>query len=330
MKFGVDAYNLAADRRGMGRLVRQTLRSLERLGQEIVLVVRSTNDAQRLREEFPYRTVTPKDLAGERLRAVWYPWNGMRFAPHAYAIVTIHDPFAFTYPHRNPIARMREQAPIRSALKNADRIFAISHWTEGELKRLFRLRDDFVRVVPNVPDEYWRPAEAPQDTPYMLFLAGPERRKNAPMLFRAFDAALGGDDVQLVVTGELDPVAQRELDRMRAAHRHLETDDERLRTAYSGALAVLVPSLAEGFGLPAVEAMACGAPVIAADAAALPETCGGAALLVPPGDEDAWREALQRIAHDGALRAELRTRGFDRVRNLDRDAPAKALIAEAG
>jgi glycosyltransferase involved in cell wall biosynthesis len=77
--------------------------------------------------------------------------------------------------------------------------------------------------------------------------------------------------------------------------------------------------------LPAIEAMACGAPVIAADAAALPETCAGAALLVPPSAVE-WRDALEKIRHDAALRADLRRRGFERVRRLDPEASANALV----
>jgi glycosyltransferase involved in cell wall biosynthesis len=91
-------------------------------------------------------------------------------------------------------------------------------------------------------------------------------------------------------------------------------------------LAVAVPSLAEGFGLPVLEAMACGAPVLAANATALPEAAGGAALLVSATDQSAWRDALRRIAEDDALRSQLSERGYERVRAIDRDGYAKALL----
>lgn len=328
IRLGVDAINLAADRRGMGRLVRQTLRSLQATGDvELVLVVRNASEAAPLWREFNYPTISTGDLGKERLDAVWYPWNGMRFAPHARSIVTIHDPFAFTYPHSNFVARWREQSPVRRAIKSADDIFAPSSWTAEELQRLFRISETRVRVVPNAPDEFWYPVAVPQREPYTLFVAGPEERKNAQMLFRVYDAAFQGSGPELVVVGTLDAAGEQAFERVRGPRRHELPSDKELREMYSGALLVLVPSLAEGYGLPAVEAMACGAPVIASNATALPETCDGAAVLVRATDENAWRSTIRTVYFDGALRRDLRTRGLARVARLDRHGPAKALLA---
>ncbi len=110
---------------------------------------------------------------------------------------------------------------------------------------------------------------------------------------------------------------------MAAAPRHPTRE---LRELYSGALAVAVPSLAEGFGLPVVEAMACGAPVLASDAGGLPEAADGAALLLSPNDARAWSDALRALVTDYAKREVLRERGFARVRRMDANAPATALI----
>lgn len=317
MKIGVDAFNLAADRRGMGRLVRQTLERLERTsGVEVVRILRKPEPG----------AVTPRDLAALHLDAVWYPWNGMRFAPHAPAIVTINDPFAFTYPHRNLVARWREQTPIRRAIRKADEIFTISHWGAGELQRLFGVPAQRIRVVLPAVDAFWHPVASSAGIPYVLFVAGPDARKNAAMLFEAYDAAFAQGGPQLVVAGTLSGAGERRLAAMRAPHRRVMPSDEELRALYSGALAVTVPSLAEGFGLPVVEAMACGAPVIASDASALPEAADGAALLVPPADIDAWAGALRGLASGEALRAGLRERGFARVRRMDPQGPASALI----
>jgi glycosyltransferase involved in cell wall biosynthesis len=93
-------------------------------------------------------------------------------------------------------------------------------------------------------------------------------------------------------------------------------DDDELPGLYAGALALAMPSLYEGFGLPAIEAMAAGTPVVASNRTALPETCGGAALLVDPDDPDALAGELLRVIHDSELAATLRTRGLDRARNF--------------
>lgn len=326
MILAVDAYNLAADRRGMGRVVRQTLRALDRRsGLDVVLVARKGGEAA-LRDEYRYPIVTAEALSNMEHAAVWYPWNGMRFAPRAPALVTIHDAFAFTFPHPNPIARWREQAPIRRAIRRAATIFAVSQWTANELRRLFGVAAPRVQVVRNAADPFWQPVESAHREPYMFFLGGTDARKNAGMLFEAYDAAFAGGGPQLIVAGALSEDAQRRLAQMRAPHVRVDADDSQLRELYSGAVAVLVPSLAEGFGLPAIEAMACGAPVIAADAAALPETCAGAALLVPPDRPAEWRDALRTIQQDAQLREDLRRRGFERVQHLDPEAPANALL----
>ncbi|HEX6178246.1 MAG TPA: glycosyltransferase family 1 protein, partial [Thermoanaerobaculia bacterium] len=107
---------------------------------------------------------------------------------------------------------------------------------------------------------------------------------------------------------------------------------ERLRDLYRGAIAFVYPSHFEGFGLPPLEAMACGAPVIATRTGAVPEFAGDAAVLVPPADRDALRRALNRVIGDAALRQELRERGPERASHYRWDASAKtmtALLAEA-
>jgi glycosyltransferase involved in cell wall biosynthesis len=320
MKLAVDAFNLAADRRGMGRVVRHTLEGLRRSGEaEIVLVFRQRSD----------EGIAPGDLARERVDAVWYPWNGMRFRPHAASIVTIHDPFAFTYAHGGAVARWREQNPIRRALGKADRIFTVSKWGASELQRLFGVDPPRIRVAPPALDPFWQPVRlTSHDRQYVLFVAGPERRKNAAMLFQAFEAAFGGADEAplLLVAGTLSDEDERVFAQMRAPHERAHPSDEELRELYSGALTVAVPSLAEGYGLPAIEAMACGAPVLASDAGGLPEACDGAAILADPRSARAWRDALERICSDPLLRSELRERGLARIARIDPDGPAKALL----
>ena len=97
-----------------------------------------------------------------------------------------------------------------------------------------------------------------------------------------------------------------------------------LPALYAGARALVFPSLDEGFGLPVVEAFACGTPVLASTAGALPETAGGAALLVDPEDVDAIADGVRRLLEDGALRADLAARGRARAASLTWEACARA------
>ena len=328
MRIGVDAFNLAADRRGMGRVARTTLSALALIPDvHPVLLARDGAAERALSAEFAFETAAARRIWRAHLDAVWFPWNGMRFRPHAPSVVTIYDAFAFTYPARGTIARLREQSPIRRAIRNAGRILTLSHWSAGELGRLFGVKPDRIDVSPPGLDPFWHAVEPPQRDPYVLFVGGPDERKNAAMLLEAYDGAFAKGGPVLVIAGVLNDRDERRLRRMRARYERVRPDDAGLRELYSGALAVAVPSLAEGYGLPAIEAMACGAPVIASDASALPEACGGAALLIAPRDVRAWSDALSKCAADAGLRSALRARGYERTAQLKSDTLATALLA---
>ena len=326
MNLAVDAYNLAADRRGMGRYVRQVFRGLQTLGKhDVRLVVRNKRAVESLTNEFPYPLIESRDLRRNPADAVWYPWNGIRFDPHAPAIATIYDTFAFAYPHKSFFARRKEQQPILRAAREAQAIVTISRWSAAQLHERLGIEPGRITIAPPAIEGFWHPVPPESDSPYVLFVAGPEERKNARMLFDAFEAAFEEDAVELVVAGELTRSDEAAFAKMHAKKSRVQPDDGELRSLYSGAIAVAVPSLAEGFGLPAIEAMACGTAVVASDAAALPEACAGAAWLVDPRDPMEWRDALRRIYVDAELRARLREASLARASALDPVAPARVL-----
>ena len=313
MRVAVDAWNLINDRRGMGRYVRRVLTDWQSENDlEITLLVRKTRHVALLTQEFPYHARS--DTRGT-YDVVWYPWNALRFTIRgARSVVLFHDPFAFTYAHREWIARYREQAPIRRALERANARATNSRWTALEFARLFGYDPASFTVVHPVPDPWWQPVAPREHTPYFLVVAGPEERKNLPTLVRAFARAFPARECALLIAGG-------------TAHANIRPDDTELRALYSGALAVAVPSCAEGYGLMAVEAMACGAPVVASDASALPEACGGAAMLVPPFDVNAWALALRELADNVQLRASMRAQSLARAASIDRREPARLTLA---
>ncbi|HTU70005.1 MAG TPA: glycosyltransferase family 1 protein [Candidatus Baltobacteraceae bacterium] len=312
MRVAVDAWNLVDDRRGMGRYVRRVLDDWhDEADLEVTLIVRKSEHVPLLERELSYAVRT--DARG-RYDAAWYPWNALRFAVRgARSVALFHDAFAFTQPHSQWIARLREQRPIRRAMRRADVRTANSYWSARELARVFRVDSASFKVIHPVPDPYWKPVEPPRRAPYILVVGGPEERKNLATLVRAFERAFAAGECELVIAGNT-PLAT------------VQPNDEELRCLYSGALAVAVPSSAEGYGLMAVEAMACGAPVIASNASALPEACDGAAMLVAPFDVEAWASELQRLARDGGLRHTLRARSLARAARIDRHAPARLTL----
>ncbi|HMD02306.1 MAG TPA: glycosyltransferase family 1 protein, partial [Candidatus Baltobacteraceae bacterium] len=263
---------------------------------------------------------------------VWFPWNGLRFPCAAPTLVTMYDTFAFSDPERDPIARHRVRAPMRRAAKRATRLATISQWSRAQIVATLGVAPERIDVISPAPDPFWTPGEGNAPPPgiragrYVLLVGAREPRKNAVLLVEACARSLREDEA-LVVAGELPGIEHI------SALLHglnlvvLSADDRELRSLYRNAGVVAIPSTAEGFGLVALEAMACGAPVIASDSAALPEATAGGALLLDPHDVERWAAELRTVLDDAAASAELRARGLARVADLDRGGYARETLA---
>ena len=170
-----------------------------------------------------------------------------------------------------------------------------------------------------------RNCQLPDDSsPYLLSLCTVERRKNLLHLIRCFARLRREDpdarDLRLVLVGFVEENTRQQVQRTLVteglANRVILTgyvEDPSLAPLYSGALAFVFPSLAEGFGLPPLEAMQCGVPVISSDSTSLPEIVGDAGLLIDPEDEDALCAAMRRVLHEAVLRDDLSRRGLARA-----------------
>lgn len=327
MRLAVDAFNLAHDHRGMGRHVRAILARLPAYEYECDLIVRNREDADAVRAELPAHDVLlVKDAQRREYDGIWYPWNGKRFELNAPAILTVHDLFAFQQPHGNLLARMREQGPINRGIREAEGIATVSEWSKSQIVLHFGIDPARILIIPPVLDPLWKPGEPKHyDVPYVLFVGGPEKRKNTAMMIQAFEEAFPERDALLVIAGALCERDEQLLGDADIRYERVRPDDEELRRLFSGAAVVAVPSKLEGYGLVALEAMACGAPVIAADAAALPEACSGAAILVDPKDARGWSAALRRVVRDPALQREMREQSLARAAAVDREAPARVM-----
>ncbi len=330
----IDAAALAHDRRGMGRLVRGAVRVFARDPGLRLTLLAARRSARTLADEFPGIAVQPAATARRagRYDAVWFPFNGMRFVPAAPAVVTMHDAFAFTQPHPERIARFREQAPMRRAARRAARIAVDSQWTYAEVVRELRPARCEPVVIAPVPDAFFFPA--PDDSPpppldalpFVLLVGVREPRKNASMALAACARALRGAET-LVIVGQLSPHDRELAQRSGLRCGEIAASDGVLRALYRNAALVLVPSLAEGFGLIAVEALACGVPVLASSTTALPQATGSAALLLDPHDAALWARKIRMLLDEPERAAQLRARARAQFARSDREAFARATLA---
>jgi glycosyltransferase involved in cell wall biosynthesis len=273
------------------------------------------------------QVVLPLRAAG--MAALLCPAN---LAPVAYprSVVVIHDAAPLRHPGwYSPTYAAAQRRLLPAIARRARIVITVSEFSRRELAELLGVD---AAVVYGGVDERFRPDADPAPArralglirPYVLTVASQTARKNLTALQPAA-AALAADGIELVVAGGHRPQFTREagLDRLRALG---HVDDALLPGLYAGAEAFALPSRYEGFGLPVLEAMAAGTPVVAADAGALPETCGGAAKLVEP-DGEAFRDALIALMEDGTGRDRLRVAGLARAKAFSWDETARAIDA---
>ena len=275
------------------------------------------------------QTVLPLAVAAQRLDVVHGPLSVLPLASRTPGVVTVHDLAFLRYPDQVP-ARRRAWLIVatRASVRKAARVIAISQRTADDLCAWLGLPADRVEVIPLAPSSRIVPVsgaalevfrmKAGIDRPYVLAVGTLEPRKNLPTLLRAFgrirdevphDLVLVGPEGWL--TGEIRrTIAELDLgERLRMTG---FVSDQELGGWYSAADLFVFPSHYEGFGLPAVEAMRCGAPVLASNSSCFPEVVGDAGVLIPPDDIGAWAETMRALLRDPAARGALGARGRER------------------
>jgi len=242
-------------------------------------------------------------------------------------VLTVHDLIFRRYPqHHKPLNRWYLNATLPLYCRRADHIIAVSEQTKRDVMAAYGVPADKISVIYEAADARFRPqpAEAVAEVRaryrlpdrYLLFVGTIEPRKNLGRVLAAFERlhAEGLTDA-LVIVGKRgwlydDFFARLEQSPVKRAVLFPGfVPDADLPAIYAGAQALAFPSEFEGFGLPVLEAMACGAPVVCSNSSSLPEVAGDAALRVDPADTDAITAALRRVVADADLAAELARRG---------------------
>ena len=337
---------------GSGQYVRALLTALRESSadHDYVVIVPSAVSGQRsalahirdnLAKVWFEQIVFARACRRERAALAHVPYFGSPFFLPARTVITIHDLIPMILPAYRGAALVRAYTALAAlSARRADAIITDSECSKRDIVGRLKIDAARVRVVYLAADARYRLIDdaAQIETmrrkyalpeKYLLYLGGYDQRKNVRVIIAAFARlpefyragyrlVLAG--VNLGRDSEFFPDPRR-----LARDANLSDDalcyvgwvDEAAKPAlYAGASAFLFPSLYEGFGLPPLEAMACGTPVICANASSLPEVVGAAAITLPPDDADAWAGAIRAVLTDDARRAEMRERGIAQARKF--------------
>ena len=250
-------------------------------------------------------------------------------------VVTVHDLSLFTRSETHEdanVVRGRRRIPIMA--RRASAVIAPSEWTKKEIIEYLGVREDRIRVISEAARESMRPVSIEDavsvlerhsiDFPYILFVGTIEPRKNLLTLIEAYDELLRTttERPHLVICGGrgwLDSEVFKRVEELHIRdmiHFTGYVDDDDLPALYSGAQVFVYPSLYEGFGLPPLEAMACGTPVITSSSSSLPEVVGKAGLTFEPRDTKALARHLATVLTDVSLRGHMRISGIERSKGF--------------
>lgn len=247
-------------------------------------------------------------------------------------VLTIHDLAFEKYPAETMpgmLDFLRRAVP--DSARRADHIITVSEATRRDVIEMYRIDPDRVTAIPHGVSARYSPALSGHeaevrrkyglgDGPIILTVGTLQPRKNHLRLVQAFARVAG--DARLVIAGgagwDYDAV-RAEVERLKLGERVVFAGfvaDGDLPDLYRTATVFAYPALYEGFGLPILEAMACGVPVVTSDRSSLPEVAGGAGLLIDPMDVDALADAISRVLEDSSLRADLHEKGLGRARQF--------------
>jgi glycosyltransferase involved in cell wall biosynthesis len=299
--------------------------------------------------------IMSRTVARERLDVLYFPsvfsWFPVR--TRARIAVAFHDTIAERYANVVfPTLRTRWlwRLKVELARRQSHGIITVSEWSKRSLAEWFGIPAERIFVTPEAPAPVFRPSgEAaprrrwlaergiPRDASYLIYVGGFNPHKNLPRLLRAFAqvrAEAAEPDLHLVLVGDhAGDTFHSEVQALRAqiaeaglgerTHFAGFVPDDELRHLYAGAVALAIPSLEEGFGLPAVEAAACGAPCVATRNSPLPEVLEGGGLFVDPRSQEEITAAVRRVVRDPGLRHELAAKALERAGALSWNVTAE-------
>jgi glycosyltransferase involved in cell wall biosynthesis len=351
MRVAIDARKLHDF--GIGTYIRNLLRHLARTDQdtEFVLLCGEADLGVAAQLGPNFRAVLEPSPNYSLREQVHVPWVLRRERPNVYhaphyvlpagvrcpSVVTIHDCIHLMFPQYLPnrVAYAYARAQMWSAARRSNCILTVSEASKRDILHLFNVAPEKIVVVYNAIDSHFSVTPSEEavarvreryqlDHRFVLYVGNIKPHKNLVRLIEAFDELRRGEleDLKLLIIGDQIsklPALRRAVHRHKL-HKHVRflgyLADDQLAILYRLASVFAFPSLYEGFGLPPLEAMASGTPVVTSNVSSLPEVVGGAAVLVDPYDVDAIVDGLRRVLTNPTLAAEMRQKGIARAREF--------------
>ena len=351
MRVAIDARKLHDF--GIGTYIRNLLRHLARADQdtEFVLLCGEADLGVAAQLGPNFRAVLEPSPNYSLREQVHVPWVLRRERPNVYhaphyvlpagvrcpSVVTIHDCIHLMFPQYLPnrVAYAYARAQMWSAARRSNCILTVSEASKRDILHLFNVAPEKIVVVYNAIDSHFSVTPSEEavarvreryqlDHRFVLYVGNIKPHKNLVRLIEAFDELRRGEleDLKLLIIGDQIsklPALRRAVHRHKL-HKHVRflgyLADDQLAILYRLASVFAFPSLYEGFGLPPLEAMASGTPVVTSNVSSLPEVVGGAAVLVDPYDVDAIVDGLRRVLTNPTLAAEMRQKGIARAREF--------------
>lgn len=317
-------------------LLREPIRSILKIRRVFSGNILSTRDLAKIEIYFSPNFLSMPDV--------------IRAAPWIKNFVVVHDIIPIVTPQYATASTSLGFSEKLKRLNKEDWIFTVSKWSKDDLCHYAQNIDpDRVIVNPIAAGEHFYPSSdkekdllvrrkygIPQEGKYLLSLGALEKRKNLPVIFEVLEKLVLQEkvrDLNMVLVGHDNPdyvKKLKDLSSYRAIRNHVlftgRVPDEDLSSLYSGSEAFIFPSYYEGFGLPPLEAMQCGVPVVTSNSSSLPEVVGDAGVLVAPDDSDGMAEAVLKILNDSSYREMLSKKSIERARKFSWDEHALTAV----
>ena len=361
MRVGIDARLVYYSQAGIGQYILHLVDGLAKVDKENEYVLlQSRKDDTTILKQPNFRRVSLWTPSHHRLERYALNVELMRLGldvlhspdfipphrPSCRSVITVHDLAFLLYPHFLTRESARYYGHIDQAVRWTDHIISVSESTKRDTIQHLGVAEDRITVVHEAANPVFRPMDRQEareqiryrhgiEAPYILFVSTIEPRKNVPTLLRALWQLVEcyKEDVRLVLAGgkgwlfedAFSVVDELKLDRR--VHFVGRVSSEDLLYLYNAAEMLAHPAFYEGFGLPPLEAMACGLPVIVSNVASLPEVVGDAGFLIDPHEVDELTVAMWRVLNDDGLRQEMRQKGLKQAGRFSWERAARETMA---